>query len=72
MQNVKHKQRSMGDMIIGLEYYNPKREKFKTQKESVLLTAREFYKGRKMILIAFENNVFPLPKQYPPGNVNDW
>ena len=25
-----------------------------------------------MILIAFENNVFPLPKQYPSGNVNDW
>ena len=25
-----------------------------------------------MILIAFENNVFPLPKQYPSANVNDW
>ena len=25
-----------------------------------------------MILIAFENNVFPLPKQYPSGNVDDW
>ena len=25
-----------------------------------------------MILIAFENGVFPLAKQYPSGNVNDW
>ena len=25
-----------------------------------------------MILIAFENNLFPLPKQYPSGNVDDW
>ena len=25
-----------------------------------------------MILIAFENNVFPLPKQYPSENMDDW
>ena len=25
-----------------------------------------------MILIAFENNIFPLPKQYPSENVDDW
>ena len=59
-------------MIAKLEYYNPKKEKFKTRKESVLLNATEFYKGRKIILIAFENNVFPLPKQYPSENIGDW
>ena len=53
----------MEDKITRLEYYNPK-----TQKESVLPNVREFYKGRKMVLIAFENNVFPLPKQYPSEN----
>ena len=58
--------------IIRVEYYNAKKEKFKTQKESVLPNAREFYKGRKMILIAFENNVFPLPKKYPSENIGDW
>ena len=25
-----------------------------------------------MILTAFENNVFPLPKQYPSENTSDW
>ena len=25
-----------------------------------------------MILIEFENNVFPLPKQYPSENADDW
>ena len=25
-----------------------------------------------MTVTAFENNVFPLPKQYPSGNVDDW
>ena len=25
-----------------------------------------------MILIAFENNVFPLPKQFPSENVDNW
>ena len=25
-----------------------------------------------MILIAFENNVLPLPKQYPSENAGDW
>ena len=43
-----------------------------TQKEKTLHNAREFYKVRKMSLIAFENNVFPLPKQYPSENIGDW
>ena len=64
---AKLKQRDMEDRIISL-----KKEKFKTQKESVFLNAREFYKLRKMILIAFENNVFPLSKQYRLKNISDW
>ena len=46
----------MEDIIIRLEDYNPKKEKYKTQKTSTLLNAREFCKGRRMILIVFENN----------------
>ena len=57
----------MEDMIKRFDKHNPKKEKFKAQRESTLLNAREFYKGRKMILIAFENGAFPLPKQYPSG-----
>ena len=63
LEVVKVKQRNMDDVITRLEDYNPKKEKYKTQKTSTFLNAREFYKGRKMIVIAFEN-VIPLPKQY--------
>ena len=36
-------------------------------KTSTLLNARKFYKGIKIILVAFENGIFPLPRQYPAG-----
>ena len=62
----------MEDEIRRLEDYYPNNEKIRTQKENTLHNAREFYKGRKMILIAFENYVFPHPRQYPSENVNDW
>ena len=51
--------------IDKLDHYNPKKEKIKTQKDKVLANAKELYKGRKMILMAFENDTFPLAKQYP-------
>ena len=44
-----------------------KKEKFKAQRESTLLNAKEFYKGRRMILSAFENGAFSLPRQYSSG-----
>ena len=66
---AKLKQRNMENNITRLEYYNPIKKEIKTQKESVLPNAREFCKGRKMILIVFENNEFPPPKQYPSGNI---
>ena len=55
----------MEEMIIKLDYYSPKKEKYESQRESTLVNARGFYKGRKMILTAFENYIFPLAKQYP-------
>ena len=58
-------------MIKNLDEYNPEKEKIKVQKESTLFSAKEFYKGRRMILIAFEIGAFPLPKQYPSG-MHDW
>ena len=39
----------------------------KIKKTNVLLNAREFYKGRREILIAFEQNIFPLSKPYVFG-----
>ena len=42
-----------------------KKKKRKHKKNKVLPNAKEFYKGKKMILMAFENDAFPLTKQYP-------
>ena len=58
-------------MIKRLDEYNTKREKFKEQRESTLLNAKDFYKGGTIILIAFQNGTFPLLKQYSSG-MNDW
>ena len=44
---------------------------YKEQKINILLKAREFYKGRKEVIIAFEKNIFPLPKSYVFG-INEW
>ena len=71
LKAAKTRQRSMENIIVKLDYYSPKKEKFKVQRESTLLNAREFYKGRRMILAAFENSIYPLPKQYPSG-MDDW
>ena len=62
----------MEDEITRLYYYSPQKEKYKTLRESTLLNAREFYKGRKIILIEFENDIFPLAKQYPSKSIGDW
>ena len=69
LNEAKIKQRNMEDMIRKLEYYRASGEKYKIQ-TSTLLNAKEFYKGRKMILITFENGIFPFPKQYP--SESDW
>ena len=54
----------MEHMIRTLENYNGTSEKYKTEKTSTLLNAKQFYKGREMILIAFENDIFLLTKQF--------
>ena len=40
---------------------------YENQKRNILLNAREFYKGRKEVVIAFEEDMFPLPKPYVLG-----
>ena len=51
--------------------YNPFKDVYKNQKTNILLNAREFYTGRKEVLIPFEENMFPLPKPYVFGE-NEW
>ena len=54
----------MENMLEDFINYNPVKDTYKNQKANVNLNAREFYKGRREILIAFEENMFPVPKPY--------
>ena len=61
LKAAKIKQKDMENMLIILNEFGPNKEKYKTLKTSILLYEREFYKERKMIIDAFENDIFPLP-----------
>ena len=68
---AKQEQRKMENMLESFIDYNPVENVYKNQKKYILLNAKEFYKGRREILIAFEENLFPLPKPYVLGK-NEW
>lgn len=71
LKSAKHRQRNMEEMIRSFENYSPNKEKCKIQKASTFLNTREFYKKRGVIIIAFENGIFPLSCQYP-SSMDDW
>ena len=64
---AKKEQRKMENMLQNFIDHNPIKNVYKNKKTNVLLNAREFYKGRREILIAFEENIFPLSKPYVFG-----
>ena len=51
---AKQEQRKMENMLENFVNYKPVKDTYKNKKTNVLLNAREFYKGRRKILIAFE------------------
>ena len=61
LKDAKNKQRNMEFEIDRLTSYGPGRN-IRSQKDKVLSNARELYKGRKTIIMAFENGAFPLAK----------
>ena len=61
----------MKNMLEHFINYNLIKNGYKNQKANVLLNAREFYKGRRKMLIAFKENMFSLPKPYVFGK-NEW
>ena len=71
LDTAKQKQRKMQDMLESFINYSLIKNMYKRKKANVLLNAKEFYKGRRNILIAFEENTFPLPKPYVFGK-NEW
>ena len=68
---VKQEQRRMKNMLESFIDYNPVKNVYKNQINNILLNAKEFYNRRKEVLIAFEENMFPLPKPYVFGE-NEW
>ena len=58
-------------MLEGFINYIPIKYVYKKSKTNTLLNANEFYKGRREILIAFEENIFLLPKLYVFSE-NEW
>ena len=54
----------MENMLEKFIDYNQVKYVYKNQRNSIILNAMEFYEGRKEVLIAFEENMFPLPKPY--------
>ena len=68
---AKQEQRKMENMLERFIDYNPIKNVYKNQKVNILLNARKFYKGRRETLIAFEENMFLLPKPYVFGK-NEW
>ena len=71
LDTAKQKQRKMQDMLESFINYSLIKNMYKRKKANVILNAKEFYKGRRNILIAFEENTFPLPKPYVFGK-NEW
>ena len=68
---AKQEQRRTENMLENFISYNPVTSVYKNQRVNILSNAKEFYKGRKEILIAFGENMFPLPKPYVFGK-NEW
>ena len=71
LDTVKQKQREMENMLESFIKYNLIKDIYKNKKNNTLLNPMEFYKGQREILIAFEENIFLLPKLYVLSG-NEW
>ena len=57
------RQDEMEYLLRNLQAYRPKKpDKIKSMEE-VLNNAKIFFRGRKLIVCTFEENIFPLPKK---------
>ena len=64
INTAKQEQRRMGNMLENFIDYNPVNNMYKIQRIYILSNVREFNKGRKEVLIAFEENMLLLPRPY--------
>ena len=68
---AKQKQGRMKNVLENVINYNPVKDNYKNQKFIILPNIKKIYKGIREFLIAFEENIFPLPKPYAIGK-NEW
>ena len=64
INTAKQEQRRMGNMLENFIDYNPVNNMYKIQRIYILSNVREFNKGSKEVLIAFEENMLLLPRPY--------
>ena len=57
------KQDEMEHLLRNLEDYKPKKPEKIESKEKALKNPENFFYGRNLIVHAFEENIFPLPKE---------
>ena len=60
IKRAKNEQNKMDELITELKGYNPKIKNKRRSKFEILGNAKRFFNGRKMIIKAFENNIFSL------------
>ena len=54
----------MGNMLENFIDCNPVKNMYKIQRNYILSNVRQFNKGKKEVLIVFEENMFSLPRPY--------
>ena len=64
---AEREQDEFNDKLNKLERYRPRTSNFKNDKKSLLINGKNFDNGRKMIIKAFKDKIFPLknPADYP-------
>ena len=53
-------QKEFNATINALNKYRPKKDKYSGGRKKLLINAKNFYDGRKMIINAFKNKIFPM------------
>ena len=66
IEEVERIQDKLNTVLGVLEMYNLKIPKYKKGRIDLLISAKNFYEGREIIINAFKNKIFPVvPSDYP-------
>ena len=74
ISTIERKQDDFDEMYELLKKYKPRKDsKYNKLKEDLLINAKNFYYGRKMIVKTFKDKLFPLsnPSNYPHYTESD-